>query len=74
MHIEPHLAFGNRHYEFCRMPFGLKNAPGTFQCLMDNLLRRLQGLIFFVYLDDIVIYTNSLGKQERKLKLLVERL
>ena len=41
---------------------------------MDNLLRRLQGLIFFVYLDDIVIYTNSLGKQERKLKLLVERL
>ena len=62
------------HYEFCRMPFGLKNAPGTFQRLMDNLLRGLQGVILFVYLDDIVIYANSLEEHEHKFKLLVERL
>ena len=61
------------HYEFCRLPFGLKNVPGTFQRLMDNLLRGLQVVILFVYLDDIVIYANSLEEHEHNFKLLVER-
>ena len=62
------------HYEFVRMPFGLKNAPSSFQRLMDTLLKGLQGVILFVYLDDIVIYSNSLQEHERKIKLLFERL
>ena len=62
------------HYEFARMPFGLKNAPATFQRLMDNLLHGLQGNDLFVYLDDIVIYANSIKEHDRKFKLLADRL
>jgi len=43
------------HYEFLRMPFGLKRAPGTFQRLMNKVLSGLNGLKAFIYLDDIII-------------------
>ncbi|XP_043285557.1 uncharacterized protein [Venturia canescens] len=62
------------HYEFNRMPFGLKNAPATFQRLMDLVLKGLQGNELFVYLDDIVIYARSLDEHNSKFKKLAERL
>lgn len=64
----------NGHYQFRRMPFGLKNSPSTFQRLMDNILSGLQGIELFVYLDDIVIYAVSLKDHERKLMKLLGRL
>ena len=50
----------NGHYEYLRMPFGLKNAPATFQRMMDNVLREYQYKTCFVYMDDIVIFSKSL--------------
>lgn len=62
------------HYEFRRMPFGLKNAPATFQRLMDQVLTGLQGNELFVYLDDIVLYSSSLREHEIKFERLAARL
>ncbi|KAL7289057.1 hypothetical protein TKK_0017010 [Trichogramma kaykai] len=56
------------------MPFGLKNAPATFQRLMDTVLKGLQGNILFVYLDDIVLYANSIEEHEQKFNQLANRL
>jgi len=61
------------HYEFDGMPFGLKNAPVTFQRLIDLVLSGLQGEELFVYMDDIVIYATLLEEHERKYNLLIER-
>lgn len=62
------------HYEFKRMPFGLKNAPATFQRVMDSVLSGLQGERCFVYLDDIVIFASSLQEHEVKLREVFSRL
>ncbi|XP_049866081.1 uncharacterized protein LOC126366827 [Pectinophora gossypiella] len=62
------------HYEFTRMPFGLKNAPSTFQRLMNTVLTGLQGLHCYIYLDDCIIYSHDLDSHIQKLKLVFDRL
>ncbi|KAI4472952.1 hypothetical protein M0804_015541, partial [Polistes exclamans] len=62
------------HFEFSRMPFGLKNAPATFQRLMDHVWTGLQGEEMFVYLDDVVLYARALSKHKTKLDRLAHRL
>lgn len=47
------------HYEFNRMPFGLKTAPATFQRLINHVLREYINKICVVYLDDILIFSTS---------------
>ena len=50
-------------YQFCRMPFGLSGAPGSFQRLMDSILRGLPFVL--TYIDDILIHsaTEELHKE-----------
>lgn len=62
------------HYQFTRMPFGLKNAPSTFQRLMNLTLSGLQGTRCFVYLDDIVLYGYDLDQAINNLRCVFQRL
>ena len=45
-------------YEFTRMPFGLCNAPTTFQHLMQNTLGELNLTYCVIYLDDIIVFSR----------------
>lgn len=65
---------GFNHFEYLRMPFGLRNSPSTFQRLMNTVLTGLQGLECFVYLDDIVIYASSIEEHSKKLNSIFSRL
>lgn len=62
------------HYEFLRMPFGLKNSPPTFQRIMNNILRGIQNETCLVYLDDIIIYSSSLQEHVLRLREVLDRL
>lgn len=55
-------------YRFVRMPFGLANAPSTFQRMMNGVLRGLTWLTYVVYLDDIMVFTRG-GIEQHVLEL-----
>lgn len=62
------------HYEFLRMPFGLKTAPATFQRLMNVVLGDLLGKICLVYLDDVIIFSTSLEEHLNSIRLVLNRI
>ena len=60
-------------YEFLRMPYGLCNAPTTFKRLMQNCLGELNLTYALVYLDDVIMYSNTEEDHLRQLQAMFER-
>ena len=72
----PKTAFVTRRglFEYKTMPFGLCNAPSTFQRCMDLVLRGLQWRTLLVYLDDIIICSDTFESHLEKLDEVLGRL
>jgi hypothetical protein len=62
-------AFSTRkgHFQYKRMPFGLKGAPATFQRLMTTVLSGMLGVKCIVYLDDDVVFGENLNTHSERL-------
>ena len=61
-------------YEWTVMPFGLCNAPATFQKMMDTVLQEFIGQFVVVYIDDVSIYSNSWEEHLEHLEKVFSRL
>ena len=64
----------NVKYEFCRLPFGLRNAPSIFQRAIDDVLREAIGKYCHVYVDDIIIYSPSGETHLKHIDLILQKL
>lgn len=64
----------NGHYEFLRMPFGLKNSPATFQRMMNDVLGELIGEKCLVYMDDLIVFSTSLQEHKDSLNKVFNKL
>ncbi|KAL2098386.1 hypothetical protein ACEWY4_007593 [Coilia grayii] len=61
-------------FEWQRMPFGLCNAPATFQRLMERIFGDQQCQTLLLYLDDIVVFSSSVDQHLERLELVLGRL
>jgi hypothetical protein len=61
------------HFQFVKMPFGLNNAPATYQRCIDVVLLGLKGIDCLVYLDDIC-FSTTIEEHAKKLQAIFKRL
>ncbi len=61
-------------YKFLVMPFGPTNAPTTFCTLMNNIFREWFDDFVVIYIDDILVYSNSMEKHVEHLQKVFQRL
>ena len=72
----PKTAFttGSGLYQFTVMPFGLCNAPATFERLMERVLSGLPWEVCLLYLDDIIVHAKTFKAELERLRSVFARL
>ena len=73
---KPKSAFTTRYgqYQFTRLPFGLATAPAAFQSLMDQVLAGLNHEKLMVYIDDILVFSETFEEHIETLNETFKRL
>ena len=54
-------------FEYSKLPFGLCNAPGTFQRCMELIFQGLQWKTVLIYLDDIIVFSSRFDEHMQRL-------
>ena len=57
---------------FVVVPFGLTNSPATFMCLMNSVLNKYLDNFVSVFVDDILVYSNTREEHEEHLKMVLQ--
>ena len=61
-------------FEFNVMPYGLTNAPATFERVMDKALGKLIGDCCLLYLDDIIVFGTTFEEVNANIRLVLDKL
>ena len=72
----PKIAFSTRYwnFEFTVMPFGLTNVPAAFMDLMNRVFQPYLDQFFVVFMDDILVYSQSEWEHEYHLRIILQLL
>jgi hypothetical protein len=61
-------------FEWVVMSFGLKNAGATYQRAMNLIFHDLLGIVLEIYIDDVVVKSDSMNNHLADLRLALERM
>ena len=72
-HLPPAFVTKDGLFEFLVMPFGLCNAPSTFERAMELILRGLQWKHLLIHLDDVILFSKTFPEHLGRLREVLKR-